>query len=247
MMDGKENATQEQREGDSMKKVIYVADDDKNICQLLVTHLEQSGYEVQGFEDGEKLLARFLVTPCDVVVTDIKMPHMSGYDVCREIRKVSRVPIIMISAHNEEIDRVLGLELGSDDYIGKPISFRELTIKVKHLLWRATPDMAVATHILGYKDLKVDQQAHTVTVDGQPFLVTPKEFDLLVLLLSHLHCVFSREQIIEHVWQYEFDTDTRQVDHLIKRLRKKMLLQDTQCQIKTVWGVGYKIGGEDEA
>ncbi|OOO00262.1 MAG: hypothetical protein ATN35_08125 [Epulopiscium sp. Nele67-Bin004] len=227
--------------------LIYTAEDDKNIGNLLVTHLQNNGYTVKGFSNGQELLDEFKITPCDLIITDIMMPVMGGYELCKQIRTISMVPIIMISANNDEIDRVLGLELGADDYIGKPISFRELCIKVKNLLMRAKftaekDNKEVARH----KDLSMDFDAHVVKIGEKVLTVTPKEFDLLKLFITHKNRAFSREQIINSVWEYDYDGDARQVDHVIKRLRKKMLEHNAECQIQTVWGIGYKIGGEDE-
>ncbi len=231
-----------------MKQRIYVADDDRHILNLLVTHLSQSGYEVLGFPEGRSLLREFRNLPCDLIVTDIMMPEMGGYDLCREIRVESSVPILMISANSDEIDRILGLELGADDYIGKPISFRELTAKIKNILRRIAPQpFAEQAHLLRYMDLVLDTDAHTVSVLDVPMGVTPKEFGLLQLLLRHPNRTFAREQLIASVWDYDYEGDARQVDHLVKRLRKKMVETGTQSQIKTVWGVGYRLGGADEA
>ncbi len=230
-----------------MKK-IYVAEDDRNICDIICTHLTQNGYEVKGFPDGEELLCSYKQYPCDLIITDIMMPKMNGYDLCKEIRKDSLIPLIMISANNDEVDRILGLELGSDDYIGKPINMRELTVKVKNAL-RRMEVMTVAVQpssVLSYLDVSLDLESRTAYISDEPFDVTVKEFDLLELLFKNVNKAFSRENIIRSVWQYDFDGDARQVDQLIKRLRKKMLLANTLCEIKTVWGFGYKIGGSDE-
>ncbi|OOB77932.1 MAG: hypothetical protein ATN34_02915 [Epulopiscium sp. Nele67-Bin002] len=221
--------------------IIYTAEDDKNINNLIVTHLKNNGYDVKGFPNGEALLNEFKIKPADLIITDIMMPKMTGYDLCKHIRQSSNIPIIMISANNDEIDRVLGLELGADDYIGKPISFRELGIKVKNLLRRTKPEHD-KEEILSHEDLKLDLSAHTAKIGDKPLALTPKEFDLLKLFLSSINRAYTREQIISQVWEYEYDADTRQVDHVIKRLRKKMLEHGAQCQIQTVWGVGYKIG-----
>ncbi len=230
-----------------MKK-IYIAEDDKNILDIIITHLSQNGYEVQGFSDGEALLGEHKKAPCDLIITDIMMPKMNGYDLCKEIRKDSLIPLIMISANNDDLDRILGLELGSDDYIGKPINMRELTVKVKNALRRmeimSTPPKT--TSLLTYLDLALDLESRTAYISDQVFDITVKEFALLELLLVNKNKAFSRENIIRSVWQYDFDGDARQVDQLIKRLRKKMLLASASCEIKTVWGFGYKIGGGDE-
>lgn len=227
---------------------IYIAEDDQSISGILKTHLEQNGYKIDSFTDGKSLLTTFATTPCDLVITDIMMPGMNGYDLCREIRKTSLIPLLMISANNEEFDRILGLELGADDYIGKPINLRELTIKVKNTLRRmeVMGQTILPGSSINHIDLTLDLEQRFATISGELFELTTKEFDFLELLIKNAGKAFSREQIIKQVWQYDFDGDTRQVDQLIKRLRKKMLLVGAECEIKTVWGFGYKIGGNDE-
>ncbi len=228
-------------------KRIYVADDDKQICELLKSHLSNAGYEVVIFYDGKSLLDAFSARPCDLIITDIIMPQMTGYDLTREIRKNSLVPIFMISANNDEIDRVLGLELGSDDYISKPISFRELLIKIKNTFNRLEQhESAEKDSSLCCLDLKLDLESRQAYIGSAPLQTTAKEFDLLALFLENQKRAFSREQIIEKVWGYDYYGDSRQVDHIIKRLRKKMLGLGAQCKIQTVWGYGYKIGEPDE-
>lgn len=223
-------------------KIIYIADDDKNVCNLLKSHLKSENYFVEAFYDAETLLQRFLLSPCDMIITDIMMPNMSGYDLCREIRKKSDVPIIMISAKDEEIDRVLGLELGSDDYISKPFSLREITVKVRNMLRRRNNNVLQYSEGKLYcKDLEILKGNRTIMVDGKEFKTSAKEYDLLELLIENKNKAFSREMIIEKIWGYDYIGDSRQVDHLIKRLRKKMLLTEIECKIETIWGFGYKV------
>lgn len=224
-------------------KNIYVADDDKNICQLLKSHITSAGYDVKVFYNGKDLLDAFLTEPCDLIITDIVMPQMDGYDLCREVRKSSMIPIFMISANNDEIDRVLGLELGSDDYISKPISFRELLIKIKNTFLRLDSYQKHQTeYIITCHNLKLNLDSREVYISNTFLSTTAKEFKLLNLFLQNLNHAFSREQIIEKVWGYDYYGDSRQVDHIIKRLRKKMLQLGSNCKIQTVWGYGYKIG-----
>jgi len=230
-------------------KLIYVADDDKNICTLLKSHIESAGYKVQVFSNGKELLDRFSEKECDMIITDIVMPVMGGYDLCKEIRKISMLPVFMISANNDEIDRVLGLELGSDDYISKPISFRELIIKIKNTfkrieMYRNPIDKDENT--VSLKDVTLNKGDREVFINGELLQTTTKEFDLLLLFLTNINRAFSREQIIEKIWGYDYYGDSRQVDHMIKRLRKKMLLVSAECQIETVWGFGYKMGDKNE-
>lgn len=209
---------------------------------MLKSQLISESYDVETFYNGEMLLERFLSTPCDLIITDIMMPNMSGYDLCKEIRKISDVPIMMVSAKGEEIDRVIGLELGSDDYISKPFSLREISVKVRNMLRRRSSN--VVQNIEGRlvcKDLHIIKANRTILIDDKEFKTTAKEYSLLELLIENKNNAFSREMIIEKIWGYDYFGDTRQVDHLIKRLRKKMLLAETECKIETIWGFGYKV------
>lgn len=223
-------------------KLIYIADDDKNICDLFSVHLSRENYKTEVFYNGEDLYNAFLKKPCDLIVTDVSMPKLGGYELCRVIREKSEVPIIMVSANHDEIDRVLGLELGCDDYIAKPVSLREITVKIKNIFKRISTSAPTKNHIIEFKDLVIDVLAHDVILCDQKLPVTPKEFELLSLLVRNPHKAFTREELISIVWEYDYEGDTRQVDHVIKRLRKKMLENGGECQIQTVWGVGYKIG-----
>ncbi|WP_105615220.1 response regulator transcription factor [Vallitalea okinawensis] len=230
------------------QRLLYVVDDEKQIRELLKTYLEKEGYKVELFEDGQEVLDRFSEQTCDMLIIDIMMPNVDGYTLCREIRKTSEVPIIIVSAKDEEIDRILGLELGSDDYISKPFSPRELIVRVKNIFRRinrsqqATPK-EVDVDQIHCKDLIISKENRTVLIDHKEIKVTSKEFDLLFLLIKNKNMAFSRDTIIERIWGYDYFGETRQVDHLIKRLRKKMLEANAQCQIETVWGYGYKISG----
>lgn len=224
-----------------MKQKIMIADDDANICNLLKSQLISDGYEVLSFLDGESLLNSFKQSGSDLVITDIMMPKLNGYELCKEIRKSSDVPIIMISAKDEEIDRVLGLELGSDDYISKPFSLREVSIKVKNMLKRREKIDKKSSDSITCKDLEVNKKNRTVKICDQQFNTTAKEYDLLEFLVINKNQAFSREKLIEEVWGYDYIGDSRQVDHLIKRLRKKMIMLDCDFKIETLWGFGYKV------
>lgn len=224
-----------------MKNKIFIADDDVNICNLLRSQLESNGYDVETFLDGQDLLANFQVNPCNLIITDIMMPNLNGYDLCREIRKTSDLPFIMISAKDEEIDRILGLELGSDDYISKPFSLRELSVKVRNMLKRLQPVLNDNDEILLCKDIKINKKNRTIILCDEQFQATTKEYDLLEFLVLNKNQAFSRDMLIENVWSYDYYGDSRQVDHLIKRLRKKMLLTNCEFKIETLWGFGYKV------
>lgn len=221
--------------------LIYVVDDDENLCEILSRQLTAEGYRVETFLHAQLLIDRFQKKPCDLIISDIMMPDINGYDLCREIRSISDIPFIMLSAKNEEIDRVLGLELGSDDYITKPFSLRELSIKVKNMLRRYQRVNTPSNDELICMDLKLDIKERSAWINHIQLELTTKEFNLLELFLMNKSLAFSREQLIEKVWGYDYYGDTRQVDHMIKRIRKKLLAVDAEFRIQTVWGFGYKV------
>ncbi len=228
-----------------MGEVIYIAEDDVNLCLILKSQLLSDGYKVHEFYDGKDLLEKFNEEPCDMIITDIMMPIMSGYDLCKEVRKTSEIPIIMLSAKDEEIDKIIGLELGSDDYISKPYSLREISVKVRNMLRRSknsnTQEDETTEGILTCRDMKMICASREVQIGGKEFVVTTREYDLIELLTTNLNVAFSREKIIENIWGYDYYGDSRQVDHLIKRLRKKLLLAGAEFTIDTIWGYGYKV------
>jgi len=202
-------------------------------------------YVVEVFYNGTDLLETYKKTPCDLIITDIMMPDLSGYELCREIRSLSDVPILMISAKDEEIDRVLGLELGSDDYISKPFSLREVSLKVRNILRRVNGTQKTSDSQISCLDLTINTDSREVTVNSQILNTSNKEYELLHLFITNKNRAFSREQIIQSIWGYDYMGDNRQVDHLIKRLRKKLFMAEAQCKIETVWGFGYKVSGKD--
>lgn len=221
---------------------IYIADDESHICHMIERQLLTENYNVMSFLDGESLLERFNQMPCDLIITDIMMPGINGYELCQTVRLTSNVPIIMLSAKGEEIDRIHGLELGSDDYMTKPFSLRELAVKVKNMLKRTERSTSVISHEIRCQDLVIDKVKHLVMIGEKELHVTSKEFELLFLLVANKNEAFSREKIIQVIWGYDYNEDTRLLDHLVKRLRKKMIQEEAICQIETIWGYGYKVG-----
>lgn len=225
------------------RKLIYVVDDEIKIRDLIRSYLRKEGYEAEVFEDGEQALSAFRQRPADMLIIDIMMPGMDGYSLCREVRKDSNVPIIMVSAKDDEIDRILGLELGSDDYISKPFSPRELVVRVKTIFRRVADSNSNAEKsgiiICGNMQILPDQRR--VTVEGKEVELTTKEYDLLVHLAENLNRAFTRDQLLNSVWGYDFAGDTRAVDDLVKRLRKKLGQTGSEAGITTVWGYGYKM------
>ena len=220
---------------------ILVIDDDSNICELLRMYLEKEGYEVRTASDGSEGIAVFRMYEPDLVLLDVMMPKKDGLVVCREIRRESNVPIIMLTAKAEEFDKLLGLELGADDYITKPFSPREVLARVKTVL-RRMREIHEETRgtLLNVGNLLIDMGAFSVKLNGQPVACTPKEIEILWTLASNPGMVFSREHLLQSIWGYDFLGDTRAVDSHIKRIRAKLCKEENPWDIRTVWGVGYR-------
>jgi len=223
----------------SIKTKVLVIDDDINICELIRLYLEKEGYEVLPAYNGLKGIEVFRGYAPSIVVLDIMLPGADGWQVCREIRKVSSIPIIMLSAKGETFDKVLGLELGADDYLVKPFEPKELVARIKAVLRRYEHKETDIQEIV-YPNLVINRSNYTLKVEGRDLELPPKELELLFFLASNPNKVFTREQLLEHVWGFDFFGDSRTVDVHVKRLREKIELMDQIWQLKTVWGVGYK-------
>ena len=221
------------------KTRILVIDDDFNICELIRLYFEKEGYEVKTSHNGIKALEDFKEFTPNIVILDIMLPGIDGWQVCREIRKISSIPIIMLTAKGETFDKVLGLELGADDYMVKPFEPKELVARVKAVL-RRYEHKDVGTHEIVYPNLVINKSNYIVKVGGKDIELPPKELELLYFLASNSNKVFTREQLLEHVWGFDFYGDSRTVDVHIKRLREKIDIENQSWQLKTVWGVGYK-------
>lgn len=226
------------------KHKILIVDDDENIAELISLYLTKECFETKVVYNGESALTEFKSFSPDLILLDIMLPEIDGYDVCREIRKESKIPIIMLSAKGEVFDKVLGLELGADDYIIKPFDSKEMVARVKAVLRRYkddsdSPASASAPTTVEYPDLIINQSDYTVTYKGQIVEMPPKEFELLFFLASSPNQVFTREQLLNNIWGYEYAGDTRTVDVHIKRLREKLNDNDFWA-LSTVWGIGYK-------
>lgn len=224
------------------KPKVLVIDDEENVCELITLYFEKAGYDVVCTGDGNEGMEMVRTQKPDIVILDLMLPGMDGLDVCKEIRKFSNVPLIMLTARVDEVDRVLGLEIGADDYVTKPFSPRELLARVKAVLRRAayvpSPD---EQQVLSLPGLQISRISREVIVGDTRVDLTPKEFDLLWYLASNRNRVFTREQLLEQVWAYqEFYGDERTVDQHIKRLRRKIETPGSPCRITTIWGVGYK-------
>ena len=218
---------------------IMVVDDDKHIAELISLYLRKEGFETKEVYNGRIAVETFPVYAPSLVLLDLMLPEMDGYQVCREIRRISTVPIIMLTAKGETFDKVLGLELGADDYMVKPFEPKELVARVKAVLRRFENKPTVSPGTIVFPNLSIDPDRLTVLYHGQPLELPPKEFELLHYLASHPGRPFTRDQLLSAVWGYDFAGDTRTVDVHIKRLREKMRKADT-WEIKTVWGTGYK-------
>ena len=222
-----------------MKTKILVVDDDRNIVDLIRLYLEKEMLEVRGAYHGEEALELFYSWTPDLVILDLMMPKMDGWEVCKQIRKVSSIPVIMLSARGETFDKVLGLELGADDYMVKPFDPKEMVARVKAVL-RRTGNSINSKEEIVFPGLIINKTEYSITYRGKKMEVPPKELELLYFLALHPNQVFTREQLLEKVWGYEFSGDSRTVDVHIKRLREKFNDATLRWEIKTVWGVGYK-------
>lgn len=216
---------------------VLVVDDDVNICNLIEIYLQKEGYKVYKAHSGSDAIKLFNEKGLDLILLDIMMPVLDGYDVLREIRKTSQMPVIMLTAKGETFDKVLGLELGADDYIVKPFEPKELIARIRAVLRRYKPQ--TNKKVVEFTDLVIDADSYLVTFKGTDIEMPPKEFELLFYLASNPNRVFTRDQLLYEVWGYDYPGDSRTVDVHVKRIREKITEHD-EWQIKTVWGVGYK-------
>ena len=224
------------------KQKILIVDDDNNIAELIALYLTKECFETKIVNDGEEALKEFASFHPDLIILDLMLPGIDGYQVCREIRHTSDVPIIMLSAKGETFDKVLGLELGADDYMIKPFDSKELVARVRAVLRRfqvKQPAVSSNEKCVTYPDLVINLTNYAVTYMGHQVDMPPKELELLYFLASSPNQVFTREQLLDHIWGYEYIGDTRTVDVHIKRLREK-IKDNPHWAIATVWGIGYK-------
>lgn len=227
------------------KQKILIVDDDENIAELISLYLLKECFETMTVGDGNGAISAFHSFNPDLILLDLMLPGMDGYQVCREIRKESKVPIIILSAKGEVFDRVLGLELGADDYIMKPFDSKELVARVKAVLRRTfvpheeTKKTNPNEQVVEYKELVVNMTNYSVELKGKRIDMPPKELELLYFLAKSPNQVFTREQLLDHIWGYEYLGDTRTVDVHVKRIREK-LGETPNWRIATVWGIGYK-------
>ena len=220
---------------------ILIADDDANICELVRLYLEKEGFQTIVCFNGERALEIFREGSVDLAILDIMMPTLDGVSVCREIRKESKMPIIMLTAKGETFDKVLCLELGADDYVVKPFEGKELVARVKAVLRRSgSEEKKEETKVVSYENITVNLTNYELVLNGNSMDIPPKELELLYYLASHPNRVFTREQLLEDVWGFDYYGDSRTVDVHVKRLREKIEGISDLWQLKTVWSVGYK-------
>lgn len=219
--------------------LLLIADDDVHICQLLSLYLKREGYDIHVCYRGDDALDAFRAEQPALVILDVMMPGLDGWEVLSQIRQESQTPVILLTAKSETQDKVHGFDLGADDYVAKPFEPPELVARVKALLRRSVRQEPV-TETLEFPDLLLDHVAYTVTQRGKVWELPPKEMELLWFLASHKNQVFTRDQLLQKIWGFEYYGDSRTVDVHVKRLREKLLTQAEAWQIKTVWGVGYK-------
>ncbi|MBP5744948.1 MAG: response regulator transcription factor [Lachnospiraceae bacterium] len=225
------------------KQKIMIVDDDNNIAELISLYLIKECFEAEIYNDGESALAALDTYEPNLILLDLMLPGMDGYQVCREVRAKSNIPIIMLSAKGEVFDKVLGLELGADDYMEKPFDSKELVARVKSVLrrYKAVPETVQETNekCVEYPDLIINQTNYSVIYMGKNIDMPPKELELLYFLAASPNHVFTREQLLDQIWGYEYMGDTRTVDVHIKRLREKINDHES-WKISTIWGIGYK-------
>jgi DNA-binding response OmpR family regulator len=223
----------------SQGQTVLVVEDESSIASFVALYLKNAGYRIQTAGNGREALERVAAEKPNLIVLDLMLPDVDGLEVCRRIRQTSDVPILMLTARDEDVDKIIGLEVGADDYLTKPFNPRELVARVKSILRRSVPERREAqTKQIKHGDLEIDVGRREVLVSGNEVQLAPKEFDLLWELLDHKGLVLTRDQLLERVWGYTFAGDTRTVDVHVRQLRRKL---GEASPIVTVWGVGYKV------
>ena len=229
-----------------MNTKILIVEDDVNIAELIRLYLEKDGFEVSIAGDGLSALEKFKSFIPDLILLDIMLPKLDGWGVCREIRKDSSVPIIMLTAKDDTFDKVMGLDLGADDYISKPFEMKEVIARIHAVLRRIPTKEEASKNIIEFENLIIDMDAYQVEICGKRVELPPKELELLNFLASHPNRVFTRNQLLDDVWGFEYFGDSRTVDVHVKRLREKIDGVSDKWSLKTVWGVGYKFESTGE-
>lgn len=219
---------------------VLIVDDDYNICDLVRMYLEKEGFKTEIATDGKVAIEKFKYISPQLIVLDLMLPGIDGLEVCREIRKHSSVPIIMLTAKDDTLDKVLGLEMGADDYMAKPFEPRELVARVKAVLRRSAASDDAKKDEVTYNNLVINKTNYELKINGETIEMPPKELEVLYYLASNPGKVFTRDQLLDEIWGYEFYGDSRTVDVHVKRIREKIEKYEDGWSLKTVWGVGYK-------
>ena len=228
-----------------MKKLIYIADDEENIRSLVKLFLKNEGYEVVDFENGDLLLNKFKDKSCDLVILDVMMPGLDGFEICTKIREFSTVPILMLTARDSDMDYITGLTLGSDDYFTKPFSPMSLVMKVKAIFRRIDFESnKTKNEILNFADIYINTSSKIVKYKDKIIDLTPNEYNLMTYLFENKDRAISRDEILNEVWGFTSEVETRVVDDTVKRLRKKII--NTNLVIETVWGYGFRLRAKNE-
>ena len=235
-----------------MAKTIYIVDDEENILEIVEYNLQKNGYDVKGFGDGKSFLDYFKTKKPDLVILDLMLPDIDGFDICKDIKEKTDVPVIILSAKGEEFDKVLGLELGADDYVVKPFGIRELIARVKNILKRTNnDDVSRKTKLISNEyffekiKLTIDDQRHELLLDKKPIKLNPKEFEVMVMLIRNINELIPRTDLIKSIGGEDYYGDTRTLDVHVRRIRKKMSYKDFgKKYIRTIHGYGYKLSEE---
>lgn len=229
------------------KKLIYIADDEVNICNIIKSFLVKEGFEVETFNNGRSLLDAFNEKPADMLVIDVMMPELDGFSLCSEIRQKSSVPIIIVSAKDTEPDKIIGLNLGSDDYLTKPFSPMELIARIRSIFRRIELDKIqdINSGILSIADVEINRDLKQALVHGKNLGLTGMEFALLNYLAENKNKAISRSELLDKIWGFENEVETRATDDMIKRIRKKLSDMGSSLKIETVWGFGFKVEEKD--
>lgn len=232
-----------------MEKFIYIADDDDNIRNLIKSFLEREGYIVYAFPTGDDLLKKFVSEPCDLIILDVMMPGRDGFFILSELRKITNIPIIMLTARDSDADYIEGLSLGSDDYFTKPFSPIKLVTKVKSVFRRLddnnTTNNTDSVVELEFADIKINKKTKSATLKGNDLPLTPNEFALLSYLIVNKDRAIPRVELLDKIWGYEVEVETRVADDTVKRLRKK--ISDSDAQVSTIWGYGFRITNKSDS
>lgn len=224
-------------------QTIFVVDDEENICQLIKRYLQNEGFAVECFNSIEHLSKRLLEGYPDMFILDIMLPGQDGLEFCKEMRRHSKVPVIFISARRQALDRIIGLEIGGDDYMAKPFSPRELVARVRSVFRRTLPQVAASPY-RECGNLRLFPADRLIMVHDRAVEVTTREFDLLSLLVQHPQRTFNRQELLDRVWGYDYEGSERAVDDVVKRLRKKLKACGSDTTVKTIWGYGYRLDGQ---